>query len=109
MKMPADRVLVLDGYRGLTILTVMVFHYMTHWTFLQDVDNHLSAASVFSVVRAFSYGWIGVALFFMTSAFVIYFTLLKSKGVLDFVFRHSGSKCPSFARAPADKDDLCVS
>lgn len=53
MRMPADRVLVLDGYHGLTILMAIVFHYMTRWTFPQDVDNHLPAVSVFSVVPAF--------------------------------------------------------
>src|SRR6266404_4822708 len=62
---------VLDGVRGIAILLVMVFHYVTG-------EHHLPVLKqAFLAARS---GWLGVDLFFVLSGFLITGILLKTKG-----------------------------
>jgi peptidoglycan/LPS O-acetylase OafA/YrhL len=71
---PGERILVLDGIRGLAIAMVLVWHYIT---------VPLSESS-FPVLRFLSYStlqsWSGVDLFFVLSGFLIGGILIDAKG-----------------------------
>ncbi len=61
---------VLDGWRGVAILMVMLYHFMSF-----DL-NHSWEKIPF---RIFNSGWIGVDLFFVLSGFLITGILLRTK------------------------------
>jgi len=66
--MNQDRILELDGIRGLAIIAVMVFHMAQY---------HPSEPDLLSAV--IDLGWIGVDLFFVLSGFLITCVLLSEK------------------------------
>jgi peptidoglycan/LPS O-acetylase OafA/YrhL len=67
------RIKKLDGLRGLAILMVVLFHYITEISESLPVDGILNFVSF-----NFRLGWIGVDLFFMLSAYLVTFILLKN-------------------------------
>lgn len=75
------RIAHLDGLRGLAIILVLLFHAFYRWEINEpwNIDHEIR--------HIFSYGWLGVELFFMISGFVIYLTLDASVGVKDFLLR----------------------
>lgn len=84
----AGRIAVLDGYRGLAVLLVVAYHYLTRWTLPTDPANHLAAAQPFgSLPLLHEFGWVGVSLFFVVSGFVILMTLERSASLPDFAIR----------------------
>lgn len=84
----AGRIAVLDGYRGLAVVLVVIYHYLARWTLPTDPDNHLAAAQPLgSLPLVHEFGWIGVSLFFVVSGFVILMTLERSASLPDFAIR----------------------
>ena len=73
------RITHLDGMRGLAILLVIGYHAYARWAEL------LPYVSVTEHFPLFSYGWLGVELFFMISGFVIFMTLDKSTSYSSFL------------------------
>ena len=73
-----ERINYLDGLRGLSIISVVLFHSYTRWV------EFIPYSSNDSLVDFFSYGWLGVHLFFAISGYVIYMTLIKSKNIFMF-------------------------
>jgi peptidoglycan/LPS O-acetylase OafA/YrhL len=71
----------LDGLRGVAIFAVILFHSYARWPNLVPFGNR------FTEVPLFSYGWLGVELFFLISGFVIFMTLEKSQNFGDFISR----------------------
>ncbi|QUM83598.1 acyltransferase [Moritella sp. 28] len=69
----------LDGIRGFAILLVVFFHAYARW------PSYLSFVSETKNIFIFQYGFLGVQLFFMISGFVIFMSLDKSDGILDFM------------------------
>ena len=65
------RLKFLDGLRGVAIFSVILFHSYARWPKL------VPFGSEFKNVPLFSYGWLGVELFFLISGFVIFMTLKK--------------------------------
>lgn len=64
-----NRILFLDGFRAVAILMVVAFHYF-HVFVKKYSDAELSSFS-------FSFGGVGVDLFFMISGFVIFMTVTR--------------------------------
>lgn len=66
------RIAILDGFRAIAILAVLLFHYFSRWT---PPLNRLSVYPYKSKYDYFSLGHLGVQFFFIISGFVIFFTL----------------------------------
>lgn len=76
-----SRIKVLDAFRGLAVIAVVLFHYTHSYGPKQDW---------------FAYGKLGVEFFFVISGFVIFMTLEKCRGVLDFFLRRFSRLYPAF-------------
>lgn len=66
------RIDILDGFRTLAILSVMLFHYFSRWT---PPQNQKSLYPYNGKYNFFIHGNLGVQFFFIISGFVIFFTL----------------------------------
>lgn len=78
----------LDALRGLAALSVILYHYTTRYEGLFDHKN----PSYFD----FSYGFLGVQLFFMISGFVIFMTITRAKNVSEFAKKRAIRLYPSY-------------
>ncbi len=67
-----SRIGILDGFRAVAILSVLLFHYFSRWT---PPRNLVSLYPYKGEYNYFGYGNLGVHFFFMISGFVIFFTL----------------------------------
>ena len=76
-----NRLLFLDGLRGIAIFLVLLFHAYADWP--KELPYHQQFEDIF----LFHYGRYGVQLFFIISGFVIAMTLVKCKSFLDFLYR----------------------
>lgn len=77
-----ERVLYLDGLRGLAILFVLAWHY-----FGPVYAMHLPYGSSYAHQPLVRIGWAGVNLFFLISGYVIFMTLERCTGFVDFMLR----------------------
>ena len=75
------RIQFLDGFRGLAILLVVIFHAYVQW------PDHYPYGSDYTDFPLFKLGWLGVQLFFLISGFVIFMTLDKSESFTVFVYK----------------------
>ncbi len=73
------RITYLDGFRGVAILLVLLFHCYTRWP---EIVPYGSAYAEFPL---FKYGWVGVELFFLISGFVILMTLENCGNFVEFI------------------------
>src|SRR3990172_280603 len=73
------RIKYLDGFRGLAIILVILYHSFARWPEIVPYGDQ------FSNFFLFHSGWIGVQLFFLISGFVILMTLDKSIGFKNFI------------------------
>ena len=83
-----QRLLQLDGLRGLAALSVVLFHYTTRF---DSTFKHSEPLAI-----SFPYGHLGVQLFFVISGFVIFMTLERSKSPLDFVVSRLSRLFPTY-------------
>jgi peptidoglycan/LPS O-acetylase OafA/YrhL len=74
-----NRLLSLDGLRGIAILAVLAFHYLSRFPEFYPYGNTFSAFG--------RHGSVGVQLFFIISGFVIALTLERSTSFLSFTIR----------------------
>lgn len=91
--MPQSRIAVLDAFRALAIIAVLFYHI----GFLAELEfaTPLSGAPGFWM-RVFSYGWLGVEFFFMISGFVIFMTLARVAGPIEFAVRRFARLYPAY-------------
>ncbi len=75
IKLRQNRVLIIDGFRGIAILMVLLYHYFSRWLFPLNDNNLYPYGNQFDY---FLYGRLGVQFFFMISGFVIFMTLDKT-------------------------------
>lgn len=75
-----NRIRYLDGLRGIAILGVLFFHAFSRWGSVETFKQ----ANLF--VDSFSFGHLGVNLFFAISGYVIYMSLFKSTNIMMFGF-----------------------
>jgi peptidoglycan/LPS O-acetylase OafA/YrhL len=73
----SKRLLELDALRGIAALMVVFYHYFYHYN---ELYGHQSIPVSWSFV-----GRLGVALFFIISGFVIFWTLSRTEKPLDFI------------------------
>jgi peptidoglycan/LPS O-acetylase OafA/YrhL len=76
-----DRIIQLDGLRGVAVLMVVAFHFLDN----QYAGLDLNPVEKF-LQKTTSFGWTGVDLFFILSGFLIGSILLKNRGS-KFFFR----------------------
>jgi len=67
-----NRIQILDGFRAVSILSVLLYHFFSRWT---PPHNSVSLYPYNNKYDFFEYGSVGVEFFFIISGFVIYFTL----------------------------------
>lgn len=75
------RIHFLDGFRGLAILLVILFHAYVPRTDLYPYGDTYAEFPLFKL------GWLGVQLFFLISGFVIFMTLDKTDSFKSFIFK----------------------
>jgi peptidoglycan/LPS O-acetylase OafA/YrhL len=73
-----NRIVELDGLRGIAILLVMSFHYINN-----QLLNSLHPLGK-ALCKITSFGWVGVDLFFVLSGFLIGSILIRTKGSKKF-------------------------
>src|SRR5947209_6304964 len=71
---PRNRLLFVDGLRGIAALAVMGYHYYGNPT----LHNQLSQVTPETLDRVLRHGWLGVQVFFVLSGFVIAYSLRNS-------------------------------
>ena len=76
-----QRIFFLDGFRGLAITLVILFHAFSRWA------DYLPYGDTYGRFPIFAFGWTGVYLFFLISGFVILMTLEKCDSFGDFLRR----------------------
>ncbi|WP_369765613.1 acyltransferase family protein [Flavobacterium sp. WC2429] len=69
------RINVLDGFRAIAILIVLLFHYFSRWTLLYPYSDKYDF---------FRYGKMGVQFFFIISGFVILYSLENTTNFIAF-------------------------
>src|SRR3982750_4409760 len=74
-----SRLQFLDGLRGVAISLVVLFHAFARWPDLVGTRDATSSL--------FVEGRLGVQLFFLISGYVIFMSLERTSGVLDFLWR----------------------
>lgn len=77
-----ERIGYLDGMRGLAILLTAAWHYLG-----PIYHMHLPYGRAFEWAPGVRYGWAGVNLFFLISGYVIFVTLERCTGFVDFILR----------------------
>lgn len=82
-----DRLISLDGLRGIAILLVMGHHYFYTQPSIDPGSDTHPYGDTFSGIFIFKYGGLGVSLFFLISGFVIALTLRRSALPSDFFVR----------------------
>jgi peptidoglycan/LPS O-acetylase OafA/YrhL len=80
------RLLELDALRGIAALSVVFFHYTTHYEYGQSDKLWFN----------FPYGLYGINLFFLISGFVIFLTLTRVNNGLDFVVARFSRLYPAY-------------
>ena len=75
------RVRYLDGFRGLAILLVLIYHSYARW------GNYYSFGYEFANNPFFNFDRAGVWLFFVISGFVITMSLERCRGFSQFIFK----------------------
>ncbi|MDI1356519.1 MAG: acyltransferase [bacterium] len=75
------RIQILDSFRFLAILGVLLYHYYSRWTTPIAPFNLYPYGNE---VKIFRYGYLGVEFFFIISGFVIAFTLHGNSSLIKF-------------------------
>ena len=81
-----SRLSVLDLYRAVAILAVMIAHYTVRWTPPRELKNYYPYEGRFSW-PVLEVGGSGVSLFFVVSGFVILMTLERSGNIIEFALK----------------------
>jgi peptidoglycan/LPS O-acetylase OafA/YrhL len=74
--MNKHRIELLDSFRFIAVLCVLLYHLTDTWTSLYPYGNFFR--------HVFSFGYVGVQFFFMISGFVISYTLENTPNLLSF-------------------------
>jgi peptidoglycan/LPS O-acetylase OafA/YrhL len=86
--MSSQRLPALDVTRGIAALAVVLFHY--------TCMNEAARTDMPTIMQFTTYGYFGVHLFFLISGFVIFMTLERTAGALDFFLARASRLYPAF-------------
>ena len=75
------RLQFLDGFRGLAIMLVIIFH-----AYVPRIE-HYPYGDAYANIPVINVGWLGVQLFFLISGFVIFMTLDKTESFRVFIYK----------------------
>lgn len=89
-----DRIVYLDGLRGVAVLAVMAWHY-TNWGY----EKFLPYGTAYAAIPVLDHGWVGVNIFFMISGFVILLTLESCATFVEFMKRRWSRLFPAMLLA----------
>jgi peptidoglycan/LPS O-acetylase OafA/YrhL len=89
------RLHILDGFRAIAILSVILFHFFSRWIFSENSSLYPYGSSY----DFFKYGSLGVRFFFMISGFVILFTLESTDSYKTFWIRRGIRLIPTMVLA----------
>lgn len=79
--MKKSRIFILDSFRAIAIIGVILYHYFSRFTFPK---NKISLYPYNNSYDFFSLGYLGVEFFFIISGFVIFFTLENTQNFSAF-------------------------
>ncbi len=79
--MSKQRLEYLDGLRGLAILWVILYHFLSRWAELVPFGSTYQQWPIFEM------GYLGVNLFFLISGFVIFMTLERCDNLLGYLYK----------------------
>jgi len=96
---PLQRLHVLDAFRALAILAVLVCHYFATWGLPEYAGNLYGYQHAYPVWLG--WGALGVEFFFIISGFVIFMTLERCHGLLEFWARRFARLYPAYVVAMA--------
>lgn len=88
------RIPIVDLYRFLAILGVIIAHYTVRWTPPREGASYYPYGSSLAWAPL-EVGGYGVALFFVVSGFVIFMTLERSPNVIDFALKRFARLWPA--------------
>ena len=75
------RLQFIDGFRGVAILLVVIFHAYVQW------PEHYPYGDSYAELPVIKLGWLGVQLFFLISGFVIFMTLDKTETFRMYIYK----------------------
>ncbi len=84
----SGRLATLDGLRGIAVLLVVLYHYFGGWTFV-DTTLLYPYGDRFAQWPLVRDGQVGVNLFFLISGFVIFESLRRARGPLEFAAKRA--------------------
>jgi len=85
---------VIDGFRAISIFSVLLFHYLVRWSPPLNSDDFYGYHYRYS--EFFRIGQFGVHIFFVISGLVIAMTIVKSQSVVDFAVRRFARLYPAY-------------
>jgi peptidoglycan/LPS O-acetylase OafA/YrhL len=77
----------LDVFRGLAIISVLLYHYTTRYNEIYGYTE---------MPFAFPYGYLGVEFFYIISGFVIYMSIENTKNSFDFILKRFSRLYPAY-------------
>jgi peptidoglycan/LPS O-acetylase OafA/YrhL len=96
MNRSGKRIKLLDGFRAIAIIAVMLFHFFSRYISTSDFASLYPYNDKYNF---FGHGFMGVQFFFLISGFVIFFTLEKTELFYTFWMKRIIRLLPSMAVA----------
>jgi len=96
---PSERIGSLDGLRAVACLAVVGYHYFSRWTPPLNALDLYPYSAALATTPVFSFGYMGVQLFFLVSGFVITLTLSRCETARDFAIRRFARLFPAMLLA----------